>query len=417
MTRQPGNGLSFRDVAADDELLDRLGGRRGTPPATDPDDQVLRLLTALVHDVDHGLPRGIDPQATELLTARIAGRPVAPGWAARSAPVAPVPVAPVPVAPAPVVPAPSAVRRPHRRSTNYVASHRAARTAGPRGAGRQAVTLTRGGAVAASLATVVASAGVSAAVTGDPAGAFGLRTLSSMVLPDRWVGSAQAQWLGRRIDLAARRPGGPDGREVAELRAQAARLPAAQASRLQQKLDSLAPQVSAAASPVPAESPVPTEPTPGETADPTGPAGGDPTDPAGGDPTGPAGGDPTDPAGGDPTDPAGGDPTDPADGDPEPDGTQTGGGTGEPTRPKPTRPKPTKPTKPKPTRPGPTRPGPIRPEPIKPEPIEPTSSESGPTRSELVTDPPDVVPPSRSDIGRPMLSGRPSRPWLPSRAR
>jgi hypothetical protein len=398
---QPTGTLSFADIAADDALLDRLGDRLGplSPSGSDsssgpgsPAEQVHRLLAALVRDVDHGLPTGIDPVATELLTARLAGRP---GRVARPGRAAP----PVPVTPGPPT-APSTGARSHRRSPDYVAAHRASRADGAR---RQAVTLSRGGAVVASMAALVASAGVSAAVTGDPAGAFGLRTLSSMVSADRWVGSAQAHWLGRRIDLAAQRPGGPDDREVAELRAEAARLPDPQAGRLQRRLDSLTSRISAAgpepAGPIPSPTAQPTQ------VDPTG-AGQQPSQVTATDPG--AESSTSQPGDGGPV----GSPTEPRPTEPRPTRPR-------PTKPTPTKPTPTKPTptKPTPTKPTPTKPGPTKPKPpptrsIKPEVIPSGPSTSAPTPSGRLTTSTDIVRRSGDHLDRPVVTGPPSRPWL-----
>src|SRR5207237_5520175 len=96
----------------------------------------------------------------------------------------------------------------------------------PRASARGVVRVGRGGAVAAALLMVVGSAGVAAAVTGDPAGAFGVRTVLGLVHHRQPASSAdQVRRLGERVEDAARRPGGPDARTLAALQAEADRLP------------------------------------------------------------------------------------------------------------------------------------------------------------------------------------------------
>ncbi|HEX3005665.1 MAG TPA: hypothetical protein VHO27_15730 [Angustibacter sp.] len=181
---------SLDAVRRDDELLDRLGAREIDRRDVAGDDPVVRLLAALAQDVDRDLPGdvgSVDSLAVEALAAAVSRR-------SRDAEA---------VAGAPSV---SLVRELPRR--------------------RRVVAVRRGGAVVAGFALVVASAGVAAAVTGDPAGAFGVRAVSSIIdhVAHRRTADPAAVELERRVKDAERQPG-VDPSVVATLEEQASRLP------------------------------------------------------------------------------------------------------------------------------------------------------------------------------------------------
>jgi hypothetical protein len=236
MSPPDADGLSFEDVRAADALLDELGGRSSAALGDEPE-PVVRLLAALVDDVDRDLPCGGDPVVTGVLAARVAE--VARARLAGDEPAV-IPQVRVTDDPRPATDSQPAVDPGAAVDPVPVED---LRPADGRRASRRALRLGRGGAVLASMGLLVASAGVAAAVTGDPAGAFGLRGLSSLLSPDRSGDgrAAQLDWLRRRIDLAGQRPGGPDAREIAELRAEAARFAGPHAAQLQRSLDALRP--------------------------------------------------------------------------------------------------------------------------------------------------------------------------------
>lgn len=200
---------SLDALRRDDELLDRLGAR-AIDPREAGDDLAVRLLAALAEDVDHDLPAGVDSVdsvAVEALAAAVSLR----SRAAQG------------VAGTPTV---SVVRELPRR--------------------RRVVAVRRGGAVVAGLALVLTSAGVAAAVTGDPAGAFGVRAVSSIIdhVSHRHAAATAATELKRRVQ-ATERLAVVDPTVVATLEAQARELPdqggpevQAALARLRQRLQS-----------------------------------------------------------------------------------------------------------------------------------------------------------------------------------
>ncbi|MGL4173208.1 MAG: hypothetical protein ACRCTR_03930 [Actinomycetota bacterium] len=167
--------LSVVDVYQDDQLLDHIGQRKkASAPRHDP---MVAALTAWVRDVDTDLPHGLDVVERAALQGLKQGA---------------------------------------------LTTHR---------------VIGRGGAVVASLVVLLGSAGVAAAVSGDAAGAFGVRALTGLVSGEPQPSAqATADWLRQRVELAARRPGGPDPQEISELRSAAAELPDESAAKLRQQL-------------------------------------------------------------------------------------------------------------------------------------------------------------------------------------
>lgn len=107
-----------------------------------------------------------------------------------------------------------------------------------------------GGAVALAMLLVSGSAGVAAAVTGDPAGAFGVRVLRAAVSGRGLeASSSQQRRLVSRLDAAGRRPGGPDLGEVQRLQAEANRLPDQGGPLVRQRLAALVTAARAAGAP------------------------------------------------------------------------------------------------------------------------------------------------------------------------
>ncbi|GAB3591122.1 hypothetical protein GCM10027446_08040 [Angustibacter peucedani] len=218
---------SLDGVLADDALLDRLGRRSAT--GEDVADPAVALLAALAADVDVDLP------ATELPAGSVA--------------------AVLSMAPPPA-----------------------------RGLSRRVVRVGRGGAVAAAVAMVLGSAGVAAAVSGDPVGAFGLRTIAKVVTHHQDKPSRdQVDRLTKRIDAAAAERG-VDPARVAALRSEAAALPDGGGPEVRQHLAALEAALAAGtASGLPGVAPV------GTPSAPAGPgvATGAPTGGPGGTPAGP----------------------------------------------------------------------------------------------------------------------------------
>ena len=180
---------SIEAVRRDDALLDQLAERTlGRDAGASDGDPALFLLAALADDVDTDLPTGVDLVAVQALTAGLAA-------AAQEAPD---------------------VRRPSGRPLRAV----------PRA--RRVLAVRRGAAVVAGAVMVLASAGVAAAVTGDPAGAFGLRAIVAAVSrqPHHPTPPASAvQRLRARIAATAQRVPAVTPGEVQALIAEAQRLP------------------------------------------------------------------------------------------------------------------------------------------------------------------------------------------------
>ncbi|MGL5859423.1 MAG: hypothetical protein ACRC35_13650 [Angustibacter sp.] len=226
MTNVESTPASLAAVHEDDQLLDRIAARRSV--AGEP---VAELLYALSRDVDTGLPQGIDHVAVAALAAQlaqVAGHSRACGdqeGAGRSV-------------------ADPVRRRVPQAESVFPVGPDAASAAHDDGAAmarrrRRVLSLSRGSAALASFGVLLGSAGVSAAVTGDPVGAFGLRSLVAIVSPARSLVDEKARWLRQRIDLAAERPGGASRQELEQLRAEADQLPAEEAQELRKRLDSL----------------------------------------------------------------------------------------------------------------------------------------------------------------------------------
>jgi hypothetical protein len=201
--------FSLDAMRRDDELLDLLAARRpcGDAQAGDP---AVRLLAALAADVDTDLPAGtesLDDVAVEVLAAAFA--------AARASRGAPSPSGPV-------------REMPRRRG--------------------QVVLVRRGVAALAGLAMVVTSAAVAAAVTGDPAGAFGLRAIASIVSGRHGEHPTASDPAVQRLrsavaDAARRSP--LDPAQVARLQAEAQRLPDGGGPQLRSDLARLRAQLDA----------------------------------------------------------------------------------------------------------------------------------------------------------------------------
>lgn len=185
----------MRAVRADDELLARLGARRSDPTPTQ--DAVTALLAALAADVDRHLPTDIEDFATRALA----------GAHAASASGYPEP------APDETV----SLMRPERR----------------------VVTVKRSTSLLVAAAMVFGTASVAAAVTGDPAGAFGVRAIVHLFTGAKDPTSAPATTksrqkaslsqqqadLTRRLREQGQRSTGPDATQVARLRQLARTLP------------------------------------------------------------------------------------------------------------------------------------------------------------------------------------------------
>ncbi len=105
---------------------------------------------------------------------------------------------------------------------------------------RRGRALGVGGVVGVALLFMGGSAGVAAAVSGDPAGAFGVRAVRAVISGRQPMASPdQLRRLTSRIDAAARRQAGPDREEVERLRAAADRLPDDGGPLVRRRLDAL----------------------------------------------------------------------------------------------------------------------------------------------------------------------------------